>query len=127
MKKRAWGGATDLVLALLREHRRLTEAQLVKLTGQSQNQVAATIRRLRHDGDLIPKRIYRCAWVSGHAEHKRPHLSPVWALGSLPCAPRPPAISPSAPRPERRKLRENRHLYATSIVAVPRIENEWHS
>lgn len=114
MTRRAWGNGTDLIIALLREHRRLTEAQLVKLSGQSQGQVAATLQRLKFDSPWFGKRAYRCAWVSGHAEHKRPHLAPVWALGALQCAPRPPAISPSMPRPERRKRMAARGLYTTT-------------
>lgn len=114
MKRRSWGNATDLILALLREHRRLTEAQLVKLSGQSQGQVASTLQRLRSDSPWFGKRAYRCAWVSGHAEHKIAKMAPVWALGSLHCAPRPPPITPSMQRPEREKRRAARGLYTTT-------------
>lgn len=116
MSSTAWGNKTDLVLAILREHGRLTEAQLVRLTGQSQRQVAATLQRLKAPSPRYGKRAYRCAWVSGHAEHKKPHLAPVWALGSLPCALRPPPVSHSLPLAAREKLRASRCLYTTTAI-----------
>ena len=93
---RAWGNNTDRLLDALRTMGPLTMAQLCKHLELDKGIVSPILCRLKKTAGgprSAPKRVYITRWVSGLPGMKN-HLRPVFAIGSLPDAPKP------APKPK---------------------------
>lgn len=114
MTRWAWGGLADLVVATLRDCGPHTEAELSDLLGVSQSGMAARLLRLRTPSPQLPKRIHICGWASSHPGRKN-HLRPVFAAGNEPDVPRPEAITPQTPRPDRKAIRGRRGVRGVVI------------
>lgn len=79
-----------LVLAVLKEHRRLTQAAICDLTGLPPGRVSTALNSLRkpRQRPVGPRRVRIAGWVDEHASDRR-YLRAVYSLGRNPDAPKP--------------------------------------